>query len=491
MAVIVRGRALTPFRGYTEFAAQSWALILTLGLFFGWFLSFPLLGPILGRVTADRGTDPMALVLSFLAAHAMGLVAAGGLAYCDRRALTLFPLSLLPCIVLTFSVQGVPVATWPALFAIMGFFSAPVVIACADAFVASVPPSRRGHVLALGVALANLLVYLITLASRWAAAPSLVATAALLLTGAVLAIDHSRRQIAVAAQGPAVARPTLRELAPLLSQWPLLAFTSGAYVLGGFMYAVVFPASVEQEPFHVYYGVLPYIVLVLVAGAIADGHGRRIGAFLGAATVGVGFVLSELATGPSHHLIIYTFLIGGLAFLDVFIWTVLADMAVGARVSLYYGLGLGAKVLAILLGVMLGGAFVGLTTGEESTVTEVVELSILLTLALGPALRETLRRTQVRGPAGLHSSGGLMERVGAAGLTRRELEVAKLLIAGASNREMEERLVIAPDTLKTHLRSIYRKMGVRDRRGLTLVLVEELHRVIEGLESRLEQQAQG
>jgi len=204
MAVIVRGRALTPFRGYTEFAAQSWALILTLGLFFGWFLSFPLLGPILGRVTADRGTDPMALVLSFLAAHAMGLVAAGGLAYCDRRALTLFPLSLLPCIVLTFSVQGVPVATWPALFAIMGFFSAPVVIACADAFVASVPPSRRGHVLALGVALANLLVYLITLASRWAAAPSLVATAALLLTGAVLAIDHSRRQIAVAAQGPAV-----------------------------------------------------------------------------------------------------------------------------------------------------------------------------------------------------------------------------------------------------------------------------------------------
>lgn len=51
----------------------------------------------------------------------------------------------------------------------------------------------------------------------------------------------------------------------------------------------------------------------------------------------------------------------------------------------------------------------------------------------------------------------------AAGLTARESEVLALLAAGHRNAEIAEALVITPDTVKSHLRTAYRKLGVSNR----------------------------
>lgn len=48
-------------------------------------------------------------------------------------------------------------------------------------------------------------------------------------------------------------------------------------------------------------------------------------------------------------------------------------------------------------------------------------------------------------------------------LSDRELEVLKLLAAGMSNREIGERLFVAVNTIKTHIRNIYSKLYVRNR----------------------------
>lgn len=48
-------------------------------------------------------------------------------------------------------------------------------------------------------------------------------------------------------------------------------------------------------------------------------------------------------------------------------------------------------------------------------------------------------------------------------LTERELEVLRLVAAGASDQEVAKLLVVAKATIKTHLRSIYRKLQVRSR----------------------------
>ena len=51
----------------------------------------------------------------------------------------------------------------------------------------------------------------------------------------------------------------------------------------------------------------------------------------------------------------------------------------------------------------------------------------------------------------------------AAGLTEREAEVLSMLIRGMRNSEIAEALFISVDTTKTHLKAVYRKLGVRNR----------------------------
>ena len=48
-------------------------------------------------------------------------------------------------------------------------------------------------------------------------------------------------------------------------------------------------------------------------------------------------------------------------------------------------------------------------------------------------------------------------------ITGRELEVLRLLAAGASNRQIAEELVLVTGTVKAHLLNIYRKLDVHNR----------------------------
>ena len=57
------------------------------------------------------------------------------------------------------------------------------------------------------------------------------------------------------------------------------------------------------------------------------------------------------------------------------------------------------------------------------------------------------------------------------GLTRREVEVFRLIVRGLSNAELCHALFISHDTLRTHLKSIYRKAGAKDRVSLILNVV--------------------
>jgi DNA-binding NarL/FixJ family response regulator len=48
-------------------------------------------------------------------------------------------------------------------------------------------------------------------------------------------------------------------------------------------------------------------------------------------------------------------------------------------------------------------------------------------------------------------------------LTRREVEVLQMAIAGMEVEEIGRRLLLSPHTIRNHLKTVYRKLGVRNR----------------------------
>ncbi len=64
-----------------------------------------------------------------------------------------------------------------------------------------------------------------------------------------------------------------------------------------------------------------------------------------------------------------------------------------------------------------------------------------------------MSRTRTPGAAPIHSDG----------LTAREVEILVGVSKGLSSRELAAKLFVSESTVKSHLRTIYRKIGVRDR----------------------------
>ncbi|MET0324690.1 MAG: LuxR family transcriptional regulator [Ilumatobacteraceae bacterium] len=58
-------------------------------------------------------------------------------------------------------------------------------------------------------------------------------------------------------------------------------------------------------------------------------------------------------------------------------------------------------------------------------------------------------------------------------LTPHELQVARLVVGGASNRDLAAKLFISPRTVEAHLTAIFRKLGVRNRRELSARAIDD------------------
>lgn len=66
----------------------------------------------------------------------------------------------------------------------------------------------------------------------------------------------------------------------------------------------------------------------------------------------------------------------------------------------------------------------------------------------------------------------LADRMSGPGLTSRELDVLKAIVAGRSNKEIGNELSISEATVKTHINNILSKLGVSDRTQATTTALQ-------------------
>jgi DNA-binding NarL/FixJ family response regulator len=95
--------------------------------------------------------------------------------------------------------------------------------------------------------------------------------------------------------------------------------------------------------------------------------------------------------------------------------------------------------------------------GDEDTATLELEAAQETFARLGAATD----LARIRGPAGLGND------VDSHGLSKRELEVLRLLCAGDTNREIAANLVVSVRTVDRHVSNIYAKLGVSSRAAAT------------------------
>jgi LuxR family maltose regulon positive regulatory protein len=133
---------------------------------------------------------------------------------------------------------------------------------------------------------------------------------------------------------------------------------------------------------------------------------------------------------------------------------------------------------------------------EKETALEIISQAIALAkpgrfirvfVDMGPSITSLLKPLARRGQHGAFTrdiltayyedsmaSGGWNDKVANTGqsyrgnpaesLTRKEMEALQLLAQGLYNREIADRLFVSVETVKTHLKHIYRKLNVGTRR---------------------------
>lgn len=87
-------------------------------------------------------------------------------------------------------------------------------------------------------------------------------------------------------------------------------------------------------------------------------------------------------------------------------------------------------------------------------------VSAVRTVAAGDSL---LFPSAIRRLAAGHGTGSTHDRLRTTGLTDREKEILRLMAAGKSNAEIAAELVLALQTVKTHVGNVLDKVGARNR----------------------------
>lgn len=107
---------------------------------------------------------------------------------------------------------------------------------------------------------------------------------------------------------------------------------------------------------------------------------------------------------------------------------------------------------------------------EEADLREA--LSAFQRLGARVMVARITRRLGEMGARGVSRGPRPSTRANPRGLTRREVDVLRLLVANVPNLAIAERLVVSPKTIEHHISAIYRKLGVENRTAACRLAIE-------------------
>jgi DNA-binding CsgD family transcriptional regulator len=426
---------------------------LSLAALFGWLLSFPLFGRLLSDTAGD---STLALGLSFIISHAVGLLllhlapvratAEGRTAWAAGSVIAGFTVvyALLSRILIVDIL----------LLAALGLASAYFILAWASRFAGH---DRPFAVLAAAMAGANLVYAGINMPLPLPVKPFLILLAALAYGGVLLFQAES-----LAGMPEKVQRQGLPEATKAVK--PLAAFIVAVYFIGGIWYHF-FALELTAAPHWqatinslIYSGGIVFLACLARRGQPGNLATYSLSA------LGIGLLIALTDSGRSVVVLSYKAALNlGFAAADLFLWYALWMLARHFKSRRVFGLGLGFSVMMIALSVILCNLGV---PGKTPALHYTAALTLLFFLV--PVVFNNPFQ-----PFNPQPDNAAKTTAGAAGmftppdrLTPMESRIYTLLLQGADDAQIAERLYISRHTVKFHVRNILHKAEAKNRREL-------------------------
>jgi len=244
---------------------------------------------------------------------------------------------------------------------------------------------------------------------------------------------------------------------------PFTVILAAFYMFSGILLNYIFPTVRVISPYFYILATLIYGIAALIGGLYLDKFNKLENLVLiGIVFLGVFYFISPVV---KYLPFINIGLEISYAFIDLFIWVGIAYASITFKYNSRrcFGFGLGLNITFILIG-FIGNEFIsgGLETLDLYSIALLVGIMMLVSIFPALSMRNITLNFDNR-KSQLQTTLIIPEN-----LTPREKQVFKLLMTKMNNEEIQDKLSISKNTLKTHIRNVYAKSGVKSRYELVV-----------------------
>ncbi len=447
--------------------------ILVFALFFSWLLSVTFQGQVLYALAAYHRTSLQGYIVLILFAHFAGLLLCGVFVRSAHAAKILILGTVIVCLLSSALFFLTPGLAWTLALFLCAFLAG----ACVAAWGFFIPGGidRKGRVKLIADCLifSNLLMIVFNTAAVYISAHfGLLLSMLSLLAAFIFALRLPSQGDSVMPARQRVTKPAQRLFKPLLL---LCLFIAVITINSGLMYAVQAPAFSHLQGLTVWYWAVPYIAAIFLMRNMKRAISRSYFLYAAMAMIGfsyIAFVLLDRSV--LSYLIIDTLMLGACGIFDLFWWSILVEMTdFGYNPAGILGIGLSSNVLGVLIGGVAGDTVLsgsGLDMNSALLALGIVCAALILLPILHRQLDRLLRHHVFRAAndaaADKQQQTTYREYPAPDGLTGRESEITALLMKGHTYRAIADELHVSENTVRTHIKNIYAKCGVRSRAEL-------------------------
>lgn len=443
-------------------------LIIPFAFFTVWLWSFPMYGPLLANID----NNPYNLFMFFLVSHALGLLVYGYVMdLLEKRQrenkLELYITFIISVIISLLTIIFPFLTSNPmrAAIIITGFFSGFLVVYFLYNMSISKTADVRGGILGFIFFLAGIffIVFLVVPYGIW----MYFVNALFLLAPFILVKIGIKKKQNISSVEIGEKSNTYWFSLILL----VILFYSGS----GLMYNLLYGRIMTVEGGFFDIGFLFYPLVVLPAGILADRFGRKILINIGLSFSGLGFLLLLFRVFSTLSLIL---LQSAFAVMDIFLFLTLMDWSDYFNNRKVLSIGLFINVIVIYIS---GMPFLisNLPTYISPEFWPAVGLvMVLLIIPLLYFVKETYLIKQSKDilPNKQTKQMEFDELCSIYSISPREKEIIGLLLEGKSTKVISDLLSISYNTLKTHLRNIYRKTKTKSQNELIVLFWEKVEK---------------